>query len=64
MAEEGLVTAYWDSPRCGTPRRVYAITKVGEEQLAQSIRSLLRLLRTLGEMLNRYQQGARGSSDR
>ncbi len=64
MEEEGLVSSYWSTADGGPARRVYAITKVGEEQLAQSIRSLLRLLRTLGEMLNRYQQGARGSSDR
>lgn len=65
MEEEGLVSSYWSIADGGGPaRRVYAITKVGEEQLAQSIRSLLRLRRTLGEMLNRYRQGGRGSSDR
>jgi DNA-binding PadR family transcriptional regulator len=57
MAEEGLVTAYWDSPRCGTPRRVYAITEVGEEHLVQSMPSLAGFLRTVRDMLNRYRRG-------
>ncbi len=58
MAGEGLVTSYWTAPERGSPRRVYAITEVGEQHLEQSMLCLEGLLRTVREMLNRYRRGS------
>ncbi|MBW3580387.1 MAG: PadR family transcriptional regulator, partial [Actinobacteria bacterium] len=56
MAGEGLVTSYWTAPERGSPRRVYAITEVGEQHLEQSIPCLANLLQTVREMLSRYRR--------
>ncbi len=64
MAGEGLVTSYWTAPERGSPRRVYAITEVGEQHLEQqSMPCLASLLRTVREMLNRYRRGSCPSMD-
>jgi poly-beta-hydroxybutyrate-responsive repressor len=57
MADEGLITWYWSTPKHGPARRVYALTEQGEQHLEASMAMLASLARTVRGMLNRYRSG-------
>ena len=57
MADEGLITSYWSTPKQGPARRVYAITDQGEQHLEASMATLASLARTVRVMLKRYRSG-------
>ena len=56
MAADGLVAFHWNTAERGSPRRIYAITELGEQHLEQSMSSLASLSSTIRGMLNCYRQ--------
>lgn len=54
MADEGLATAEWVDPGQAPPRRVYAITELGERHLEALMASLARLACSIDRMLHDY----------
>lgn len=57
MADEGLITWYWSTPKHGPARRVYAITEQGEQHLEASMAVLASLARRIRVLLNCYRSG-------
>ena len=56
MADEGLLTSYWNTAERGPARRVYAVTEKGEQHLEDSMAALAGLVRTGRDMVNRYRK--------
>lgn len=55
MEERGLVTSTWDTEGGGAPRRVYQLTKKGDEYLAWWIGSLRRTRDNLDRFIHAYE---------
>ncbi len=54
MEDEGLVSSSWGTPERGPARRIYAITRQGEEHLRESAPGLVHQRRAIGGLLDRY----------
>jgi len=56
MEAQGLVTSDWDTEGSGPPRRVYRLTALGDQYLAECVADLREMDRVLHSFFDAYDQ--------